>query len=372
MNKDLVTISRLALSGNEADIRLFLAKYIRKMKKNDPETTTELEQLLKMDSPKRNTTLRKNTMDLNKENSIFLNEPTEEVFKFLKVWDNTESLEELFLAEDLQDSLDDVIKERSSDNLTVLHAHGLKPISSIIFQGPPGVGKSLSAKWLAQKLGLPLYILDLTSVMSSFMGQTGTNLRTVLDFAKSKPCILFLDEIDAIAKKRADNADVGEVKRLVTILLQEIENWPVTGMLIAATNHKELLDPALWRRFDLDLTFIVPNENQINKSLAKLFGNDDTFFKPWNALLKIKFQGLSYSLIKREVVKLRKIKLLYGEDLAKNMITKYLISEMNQLSKQDQIQMAVDLVTKHKLPQLKASNLTGVSRDTLRKKLMQN
>jgi len=371
MNKDLVTISRLALAGNEADIRLFLAKFIRKMKKDDPETTDELEKLLKQVPPKRNTALRKNVMDMPQEANHRLADISEEVFKYLKVWDSTESLESLLLSDELESSLGIVIEEHLPQNLEILHSNNLKPVSSIIFQGPPGVGKSLTAKWLAKKLKLPLYILDLSSVMSSYMGQTGNNLRLVLDFAKSNPCVLFLDEIDAIAKKRGDNSDVGELKRLVTVLLQEIENWPDTGMLIAATNHHELLDPALWRRFDLDLNFGLPSEAQIQKSLEVLFGEDYKFFKSWNVLLQIKFQGLSYSLIKREVNKLRKMKLMYKDNLSKNMICDYLTKDISKLSKQEQIQLSVDLVLKQKLSQLKVSNLTGVSRDTLRKKIAQ-
>lgn len=372
MNEDLVTISRLALAGNEADIRLFLAKFIRKMKKIDPDTTTELEKLLKQVAPKRNSILRKNVMDSAQVANPFLNVASEEVFKFLKVWDSTDSLDSLLLSDDLESSLGMVVEERSPKNIEIFKKNNLKPVSSIIFQGPPGVGKSLTAKWLAKKLNLPLYILDLSSVMSSYMGKTGNNLRQVLDFAKSIPCVLFLDEIDAIAKKRGDNSDVGELKRLVTVLLQEIENWPDSGMLIAATNHQELLDPALWRRFDLDLNFGLPSEAHIQKSLEVLFDKDYKFFKSWEGLLKVKFQGLSYSLIKREVNKLRKIKLMYEESLSKNMILEYLISDISKLSKQEQIQLSVDLVMKQKLSQLQVSNLTGISRDTLRKKIAQS
>lgn len=371
MNKDLVTISRLALAGNEADIRLFLAKFIRKMKKDDPDTTNELEALLKQVPPKRNTTLRKNVMDMPQTENNHLADKSEEVFKYLKVWDSSESLDSLLLSDELEASLGLVIEERLPKYLEMLHANKLKPVSSIIFQGPPGVGKSLTAKWLASKLQLPLYILDLSAVMSSYMGQTGNNLRLVLDFAKSHSCVLFLDEIDAIAKKRGDNSDVGELKRLVTVLLQEIENWPDSGMLIAATNHQELLDPALWRRFDLDLNFGLPNEAQIQKSLEVVFGKDYQFFKTWDALLQIKFQGLSYSLIKREVNKLRKMKLMYNDELSKKMICDYLTKDINKLSKQEQIQLSVDLVLKQNLSQLKVSKLTGISRDTLRKKIAQ-
>src|SRR5690606_4093789 len=91
---------------------------------------------------------------------------------------------------------------------------------------------------------------------------------------------------------------------------QEIEDWPENSLLIAATNHQELLDPAIWRRFDLDLLFDLPTEDQLENSLEKLFFDDYKFFKAWSDLLKVKFKGLSFSLVKREVMKLRKIKLM--------------------------------------------------------------
>lgn len=367
MNEDFVTISRLALTGNEADIRLFLAKYVRRMKKHDLETTTEIEALLKLESPKRNNVLRKS----NPEHILEPKEIAEsdEVFKFLKVWDSNEQLEEPMLSENLKNTLLSTIKERLPNNLEILREHNLKPVSSIIFQGPPGVGKSLSAKWLAKELGLPLYILDLTAVMSSYMGKTGNNLRLVLDYAKAQPCVLFLDEIDAIAKKRADDSDVGELKRLVTVLLQEIENWPENSLLVAATNHQELLDPAIWRRFDLDLLFDLPTDDQLEQTLEKLFLSDYTFFKPWKEQLKIKFKGFSFSLIKREIMKLRKIKLMNTVEDAEILITQYLTPNLQNLSKNQKIEFAVDLVINHGLPQTKAAQLANISRDTLRKNL---
>src|SRR5690606_32775240 len=105
----------------------------------------------------------------------------------------------------------------------------------------------------------PLLILDLASVMSSYLGRTGTNLRHVLDYAKSLDCVLLLDELDAIAKRRDDRGEIGELKRLVTVLLQQIDDWPPKSLLIAATNHADLLDPALWRRFDVTLEFPIPD-----------------------------------------------------------------------------------------------------------------
>lgn len=137
---------------------------------------------------------------------------------------------------------------------------GLEPPKSMLLQGPPGVGKTLTARFLARELGLPLMTVELAGLMSSLLGQTGQNLRHLLDYARSFPCVLLLDEFDAVAKRRDDQSDIGELKRLVNVLLLELERWPETGLLLAATNHPQLLDPAIGRRFDVTLTLDLPGQ----------------------------------------------------------------------------------------------------------------
>ena len=127
---------------------------------------------------------------------------------------------------------------------------GLRPTNSILLYGEPGVGKTYSATWLASVLKKPLVILDLATIVSSYLGETGTNIKKVLDYAKENDCVLFLDEFDAIAKTRTDARELGEMKRIVNVLLKELEEWPIGSIVIAATNHEELLDKAIWRRFD--------------------------------------------------------------------------------------------------------------------------
>jgi MoxR-like ATPase len=137
---------------------------------------------------------------------------------------------------------------------------GLEPPKSLLLQGPPGVGKTLTARFLAHALGLPLMTVELAALMSSLLGQTGQNLRQLLDHARSFPCVLLLDEFDAVAKRRDDQSDIGELKRLVNVLLLELERWPDTGLLVAATNHPHLLDPAVGRRFDVTLALNLPGQ----------------------------------------------------------------------------------------------------------------
>src|SRR5690606_22434288 len=205
---------------------------------------------------------------------------------------------DLILSEELQVQLNQVVSERK--NSSALLKHGLLPSKSILFTGTPGVGKTMAVKWLAIQLGKPLLILDLTAVMSSFLGRTGNNIRFVLDYAKNTDCVLLLDEVDAIAKRRDDSGEIGELKRLVTVLLQEIDDWPSSGLLIAATNHSGLLDPAIWRRFEVILEFELPKSNEIEMlvgTLLKSFEFEN--YKLWGKVFSYAFAGKSFSDIER-------------------------------------------------------------------------
>jgi len=148
-------------------------------------------------------------------------------------------------------------QRRQADRLAQI---GLEPPKTLLLEGPPGVGKTLTARHLARELGLPLMTVELAALMSSLLGQTGQNLRQLLDHARSFPCVLLLDEFDAVAKRRDDQSDIGELKRLVNVLLLELERWPDSGLLVAATNHPQLLDPAVGRRFDVTLALAPPGQ----------------------------------------------------------------------------------------------------------------
>jgi AAA+ superfamily predicted ATPase len=166
--------------------------------------------------------------------------------------------------------LDDFIKERH-----MMHHfldEGIIPPNSIILNGAPGVGKTYIVQWLSYKLNLPLITLDLASSISSYLGRSGQNIRSIFEYARSHRAILFLDELDAIAKRRDDKADMGELKRLVNVLLKELEFLPSTSVVIGATNHPELLDKAIWRRFDRSLEIPLPRENERRSLLQRHLG----------------------------------------------------------------------------------------------------
>jgi SpoVK/Ycf46/Vps4 family AAA+-type ATPase len=148
---------------------------------------------------------------------------------------------------------------------------GISP--SMLIYGQPGVGKTELARYIASELQLPLITARSDSLISSFLGSTAKNLRSLFEHVKSRPCILFLDELDSVAKLRDDHHELGELKRVVISLLQNIDSVAGETILIAATNHPHLLDKAVWRRFTYKIEIRKPNIDE-RKELFRLFLND--------------------------------------------------------------------------------------------------
>ena len=139
-----------------------------------------------------------------------------------------------------------------------LAAAGLAPANAVLLKGPSGVGKTLLAQHIAARLNLPLARVDLAEVMSSLLGGTGRNLRDAMWAALEAPCVLLMDEFDAVAKRRDDTSDIGELKRIVNVMLLELDQWPADRLLVAATNHPHLVDPAVARRFETVIELGMP------------------------------------------------------------------------------------------------------------------
>ena len=156
-----------------------------------------------------------------------------------------------------------------------LARQGLNPPTSILLYGPPGCGKTTTAAAIAKSLGLPLLTVRLDSLLTSYLGDSAKNLRQAFEAAASSPSILFLDEFDAVAKMRDDPQEIGEMKRLVNSLLQNIDATRGELIVIAATNHEHLLDPAVWRRFDVDLELGLPGKDQAIQIIDQLLGDVD-------------------------------------------------------------------------------------------------
>lgn len=148
-----------------------------------------------------------------------------------------------------------------------LRTYGLQPKKTILLYGPPGCGKSLGAKRLAWNLGLPLMKVRFDVLISSYFGESATNLRSIFLAAKERPCVLLLDECDFIARSRINSKDIGEASRIVNALLQQMEEYDAPGLLVATTNVESALDPALFRRFDDVFMVPLPGSAEIEKLL---------------------------------------------------------------------------------------------------------
>lgn len=174
-----------------------------------------------------------------------------------------------------------------------------------------------------------------------------------------------LDEIDAIAKRRDDDQELGELKRLVTVLLQEIDDWPEGGLLVAASNHQELLDPAAWRRFEVQIEFGLPSHDAIAQSLRLFNDHDCVLDETWVKALAEVLSGQSFSDIERQMKHLRRQSVLNDRDL-NDLLPSLIRQHIDKQSKASKKTVAARL---HEagLSQRAINDLTGLSRDTLRK-----
>ncbi len=206
------------------------------------------------------------------------------------------TLEDVALSDKTRETLQQVIAERSM--MSSFLEQGISPTNRILFCGPPGCGKTLTANVLAGELGLPVAYVKLDGLVSSYLGQTGTNIRKIFDFVKDKNIVLFLDEFDAIAKKRDDSNELGELKRVVTTLLQNMDELPSNVFLVAATNHHHMLDSAIWRRFDLAILLELPTSKQRSQIISKnLTGSLFLSDKQFDMIIKLT-EGMNGSQIK--------------------------------------------------------------------------
>jgi len=205
-------------------------------------------------------------------------------------------LQDILLRKDNEAIIQRVLQEYRHSEL--LRVHGLRPASKLLFCGPPGCGKTLCSEVIAGELGLPLLYTRFDAIVSSYLGETAANLRRIFDYAANGRWVVLFDEFDAIGKARDDATEHGELKRVVNSFLQLLDNFNAPSILVAATNHEQLLDPALWRRFDEIMIFPRPSVHEIRSLLAmkvKNFPHSGIDLKTAASKLK----GLSHADVER-------------------------------------------------------------------------
>lgn len=221
-------------------------------------------------------------------------------------------LDDLVVSRDVETSIEQVLLEHNRQ--AALEGYGLEPARKLLFFGPPGCGKTLAAEVVAMELNLPLAIVRLDAVISSYLGETAANLRKVFDFISSQPLVALFDEFDALAKERSGDGDHGELRRVVNAVLQMIDDYRGKSLIVAATNHENLLDSAIWRRFDETVKFSNPDAAQIAKLLqSKLSGVRRNFEASESAIVS-KFKGMSHADIERVLRRAIKEMILQGRE----------------------------------------------------------
>jgi SpoVK/Ycf46/Vps4 family AAA+-type ATPase len=215
----------------------------------------------------------------------------------IEMFEPARRLSDLVLDEATRKTLERIVDENRKADL--LKTYGARPANRILFCGPPGCGKTVSAEAVATELYLPLALVRFDAVVSSYLGETAANLRKVFDFARSRPMVVLFDEFDAIGKDRASLEEHGEIKRVVNSFLQILDGFRSDTVAIAATNHQGLLDPALWRRFDEIVFFDMPDAAAIEDLLRRNLRQIGIHAAVGLGVLAERLVGLSHADIER-------------------------------------------------------------------------
>lgn len=209
-----------------------------------------------------------------------------------------------------------------------LASFGLKPKKKILIYGPPGCGKTMGAERLAWNLGLPLHKVRLDALVSSYLGDSMSNLRAIFDHAAQMPRLLLLDECDFVAKSRELGQDVGEINRMVNTLLQLLEEYHAPGLLVATTNLDKSLDGAIFRRFDDVFEIPHPDEEQIVKLLKQRLSSMDTAKNISWKILAENLKGSSCARIVHIANEAAKIAVLGGKSVVQSQDIEQAMSEV--------------------------------------------
>jgi len=258
-----------------------------------------------------------------KSGPIPLAKPRGELSGLLSVSYPKMRLGDMILSVAVKHHLERLIKEHQ--HIRKIRAHGLAPRKKLLLVGPPGTGKTLTASILAGELGLPLFVVRLDSLMTKFMGETAAKLRLIFDAIEQIRGVYLFDEFDSIGSQRGLANDVGEIRRVLNSFLQMVEQDDSDSLLLAATNHPEILDHALFRRFDDVVEYQLPEIQEIIKTLKTKLASFSTDVN-WKQLAEAA-SGLSYGDITRACEDSIKDAIIHDKDLITQVDLKKSIQE---------------------------------------------
>jgi len=248
----LLAVAQIAARRQDKEVLMLLRRRLKPLEEDSPELAQELSQTIAsaggLGAMRRFRRLKESPVDPDSGLQLLESIPDPQT-DIIPVLDPSS-----------KKTIDDFLRQRR--HASELRQAGIRPPSTMALLGPPGTGKTTLAHWIAAELELPLFVLNLVSAVTSYLGQTGRNLKKALDEAKNQPCVFLIDEFDSLGRTRVDFGDVTEMQRVVTALLQELDRWPDYSVLIAATNLPELVDFAFRRRFDRWLRLSLPGEKE--------------------------------------------------------------------------------------------------------------
>lgn len=258
--------------------------------------------------------LEQELLKLNTSNSV-INSPTNRDNNISSLVDEISpklKFSNLILPSYVENALNELIEEQS--RVELLRSYSLEPRHKVLLIGPPGNGKTSLAEAIAESMMVPLIVVRYEGIIGSYLGETASRLKKIIDYASTRRCVLFFDEFETLGKERGDTHETGEIKRVVSSLLMQIDSLPSHVIVIAATNHSELLDRAVWRRFQLRLEIPQPTRLQIQK-----------WFEHFEEKSNIKL-GYAYETLAKK---------LYGsnfaeiEEFGRVILRKYVLSQPN-------------------------------------------
>lgn len=251
----------------------------------------QLEDILNNNSIKRTSDVRKSPMEEKLENFLFRIYPKR-------------SLDDIVLTRENRNILNELISEHHRSDL--LRSYNLEPRNRILLAGDPGNGKTSLAEAISQSLMVPFYVIRYDGIIGSYLGETASRLKNMFDYIRTQECVLFFDEFDAIGKERGDIHETGEIKRVVSSLLLQIDRLPSYVVVVAATNHPELLDRAVWRRFQVRMELTKPDRLMIEAWLKNFEIKVQYSLQHSHKTLSSKLEGRSFSEIEEFILDIQR------------------------------------------------------------------